>query len=91
MSDKSIQVHSIIEGAITALMDIGATRKTALHLMASQAIFAMDDLEQLRQIRQDVNSTIIINDNSISEDTCVIIDPCDCIIPEPKRAASRRD
>ena len=91
MSDKSMQAHTIIETAINALIGIGASHQTALSLLATGAIFKMKDLDQLRQIRQDVNSSIICCDDSIDEDTRVVIGPCDCILPESNSLIHRRD
>ena len=45
-------------------MGIGASRDTALMLLATQAIFKMTSLEQLQQLRRDINSSmILLNDD----------------------------
>jgi hypothetical protein len=82
-TDKNAQVCAIVEHAIKALMSIGCSYKSALSLLASQAVCKMTDLDQLRQMRTEINKSIICNDDSIDEDTRVVIGPCDCIIPEP--------
>ena len=83
--EKSAQVHTIIETVISALEAVGASHQTALHLLAMGAICRMKDLDQLKQMRMEVNSAIICNDDTIGDDTCVIVGECTCIVqyPEP--------
>ena len=81
---KSVQINDVLEQAIAALESLGASHRTAQILMAFHVIHGMDDLDLLKQIRHEVNRSIIVVDPCIAEDTCVIIGECTCIQEQPE-------